>query len=226
VRWRAYGAGGDSATPTRTRPAGRQRPMSARRMHRLGARTSARAATWSADIVCCVPALNLAGRFPRYGRRRRLPWAVRCAAHKRRSPCLASFPQVPRSIPQRESQRRSRSSSLTKINAGLHAAAGAEPRRLAGMTCPRGAFDLACAHTLSWECNASTTASRRPLDQSGYVPSQHAGGRERSELRPPAFWRCLRDRRTTGFPQIRAVRAVRCPFWLDGTACQGNREGE
>jgi hypothetical protein len=26
-------------------------------------------------------------------------------------------------------------------------------------------------------------------------------------------WRCLRDRRTTGFPQIRAVS---CPFWLDG----------
>ena len=33
-------------------------------------------------------------------------------------------------------------------------------------------------------------------------------------------WRCLRDRRTTGFPQIRAVRAVRRPFWLDGNACR------
>jgi hypothetical protein len=34
-RWRAYGAGGDSATPTRARAARRQRPMSARRIHRL-----------------------------------------------------------------------------------------------------------------------------------------------------------------------------------------------
>ena len=37
-------------------------------------------------------------------------------------------------------------------------------------------------------------------------------------------WRCLRDHERTGFPQIRAVRAVRASFWLDGIACR-QREG-
>ena len=39
-QWRPYGAGGVSATPTRGRPAERQRPMSARHMHRLAIRTA------------------------------------------------------------------------------------------------------------------------------------------------------------------------------------------
>src|SRR5688572_27965041 len=32
--------------------------------------------------------------------------------------------------------------------------------------------------------------------------------------------RCLRDHKRTGFPQIRAVRAVRASFWLTGIACR------
>jgi hypothetical protein len=28
------------------------------------------------------------------------------------------------------------------------------------------------------------------------------------------------------FPQVRAARAVRRPFWLDGNACRGQWEGE
>jgi len=55
-QWRPYGAGGVSATPTRARPARRQRPMSARHMHRLAIRTAIRAATLvgAAAAALCV----------------------------------------------------------------------------------------------------------------------------------------------------------------------------
>ena len=43
-----HGAGGVSATATRARPARRQRPMSARHMHRLAIRTAIRRPPWSA----------------------------------------------------------------------------------------------------------------------------------------------------------------------------------
>jgi hypothetical protein len=174
-----------------------------------------------------IPALSLPEDSARCGRRRRLPRPIRCAAHKRRSPYLPASP-VHWSTPERESQRQGRCNSLTKINAGLHGAAGASARRLADMTCLGARFDLACAH------GPAGPVSRSPWSVAGsagsinqYASRQYAKGvagraprcdRQRS-------WRSLRDRRTTGFPQIRAVRAVWRPFWLDGNAC-GQREGE
>ena len=179
------------------------------------------------DIVFGKPALSLPEDSARCGRRRRLPRPIRCAAHKRRSPYLPASP-VHWSTPERESQRQGRCNSLTKINAGLHGAAGASARRLADMTCLGARFDLACAH------GPAGPVSRSPWSVAGsagsinqYASRQYAKGvaeraprcdRQRS-------WRSLRDRRTTGFPQIRAVRAVWRPFWLDGNAC-GQREGE
>jgi hypothetical protein len=84
------------------------------------------------------------------------------------------------------------------------------------------------ARTSSWACNASTAAGRRVrrIDQEacrrnmqGWPGVLRACDRQRS-------WRCLRDRRRHGFPQMRAGGAVWRLFWLDGNACQGNRESE
>jgi hypothetical protein len=74
------------------------------------------------------------------------------------------------------------------------------------------------ARTRSWACNAFTAVSRRVgrCGQDACRRNMQGRGRACSELRPPAFlampWGSQDDR----FPQIRAGRAVSCPFWLDG----------
>jgi hypothetical protein len=135
---------------------------------------------------------------------------------------LPPGPLVHWPTPERESQRQGRCNSLTKINAGLHGAAGAAARRPADMTCAGARFDLACAHGPAGPalCSPwSVAGSAGSINQ--YASRQYAKGvaeraprcdRQRS-------WRCLRDRRRTGFPQIRAAGAVWRPFWLDGSAC-------
>ena len=45
------------------------------------------------DIVFGIPALSLPEDSARCGRRRRLPRPIRCATHKRRSPCLPASPR-------------------------------------------------------------------------------------------------------------------------------------
>ena len=102
---------------------------------------------------------------------------------------FAGFPQVHWSTPERESQRQGRCNSLTKINAGLHGAAGAAARRPADMTWLGARFDLACAH------GPAGPALRSPWSVAGSAGSINqsasrnakGGGRARSEVRPPAF---------------------------------------
>ena len=55
-KWRPYGAGGDSATPTRARPAGRRRRLlSARRIDRLGhSQSSERPLSRRAAAALCI----------------------------------------------------------------------------------------------------------------------------------------------------------------------------
>jgi hypothetical protein len=58
-QWRPYGAGGDSATSTRARPAKRQRPMTARG-RRLATRSDIRAAT-RVGVVAAALCVELNG---------------------------------------------------------------------------------------------------------------------------------------------------------------------
>jgi hypothetical protein len=55
--------------------------------------------------------------------------------------------------------------------------------------------------------SAGSTRRRAATNMHGVAERTPSCDRQRS-------WRCLRDRRTTGFPQIRAVRAVWRLFWL------------
>jgi hypothetical protein len=70
---------------------------------------------------------------------------------------------------------------------------------------------------------SSPTKINKEVISSGRAGANKHGVAERApSCDRQRSWRCLRDRRTTGFPQIRAARAVRRPFWLDGNACRGN----
>jgi hypothetical protein len=124
------------------------------------------------DIVFGIPALSLPEDSARCGRRRRLPRPIRCAAPRRRSPCLASFPQVHWSTPERESQRQGRCNSLTKINAGLHGTGRRSGSPACGYDLARGAFRSGLRARSSWACIAFAVVSRRirRIDQSVCVP--------------------------------------------------------
>jgi hypothetical protein len=124
---------------------------------------------------------------------------------------FAGFPQVHWSTPERESQRQGRCNSLTKINAGLHGAAGAAARRLADMTCLGARFDLACAHGPAGPVSRSpwsVAGSAGSINQSA-SPNMQKGVAERApRCDRQRRGRCLRDCRRTGFPQVLTVRAV------------------
>jgi hypothetical protein len=130
---------------------------------------------------------------------------------------FAGSHQVHWSRPKRESQRQSRRSSRPRSTRGCTAR---PVQRLAGLRVRHveGRVSTWPARTPSWACNAFTAVSRRVgrCGRDACRRNMQGRGRARSELRPPAFlampWGSQDDR----FPQIRAGRAVSCPFWLDG----------
>jgi hypothetical protein len=88
-------------------------------------------------------------------------------------------------------------------------------------------FDLGPRGWPTWSCNAFTAHSRRVrrIDQEA-CRDQHAMGVAESTPRRDRQRSCNALGIAGRFPQIRAGRAVWRRFWLDGNACQGNREGE
>ena len=156
------------------------------------------------DIFRRLPALSLAGDSAGCGRGRR-PLGRSAAYAQQRSPCL---PACPRSTCPRRS---------ASLNGRVVIAARPRSTRAAGRHV-QGRVSTWPARTPSWACNGLTAVSRR-VRRSTRMPA--AATSKGVDERAPRCdrqrsWRCLRDRRTTGFPQIRAARAVRRPFWLDG----------
>ncbi len=86
------------------------------------------------DIVSSFTGAELGRKIPRGCGRGRRPLGRSAALRPAEIAVFAGFPQVHLSTPKRESQRQSRCSSPTEINAGCRA------------PCPGARFDLACAH--------------------------------------------------------------------------------
>jgi hypothetical protein len=164
-----------------------------------------------------IPALSLPEDSARCGRRRRLPRPIRCATPRQRTPWLPASPR---------STRPRRSASLNG-----RVVVTARPRSTRGCTA-RPVLRLAGLRVRPVEGRVSTWPARRPAGPVTRSPRSVAGSAAAARMRAAATckggaerapscdrqrsWRCLRDRRTTGFPQIRAGRAVSCPLWLDG----------
>jgi hypothetical protein len=122
------------------------------------------------DIFRLLPALSLAGRFRGVRPRPPAPRPSRCLRPAEIA-VFAGLPQVHLSTPKRESQRQSRYSSPTEINAGCRAHV-------------QGRVSTWPARTPSWACNRLTAVSRR-VRRSTRMPARRniqGGGRARSEV--------------------------------------------
>jgi hypothetical protein len=122
---------------------------------------------------------------------------------RQRSPCLPASPTVRWSTPKRESQRQSRCNSPTENNAGLHGALSSGWFRSGLRARPAGSSRF-------------TAVSRRVrIDQDTFRRTMQGVAERAPSCDRQRLGDAFRDRRTTGFPQIRAVRADWRPFWLD-----------